>query len=946
MTKPGPAGGLALGETPLLERELELGVFDELLSAGARGGSGLVLIEGPAGIGKSRLIAELRERADAGGVRVLAARGSDLEREFPFGVVRQLFEPLLADPAERERLLAGAAAAARPVFEEVAPDGAGGSGGDVSFAALHGLYWLTVNLTGERRLLLAVDDVNWCDRPSLRFLAYLAHRLEGVSALLVVGLRTTEPGTDPVMIGELADAPGTLRLQPGPLSEAGVAALIHSRLGGEPHPAFTAACLTATGGNALLLRQLLSSLEADGVAPEAGQERAVQEVGPRAVSRTVLRRLHRLPDEAAVVAQALAVLGEGAQLSLVAALAALDEPAVADATAALARAEILRAETPLGFVHPLVRDAVYHDVAPGERELRHAQAARLLVEASASAEEVATQLLACPGRGQEWVVDVLREAAASARSRGAADSAVSYLKRALDEPPPAERRTAVLLQLGFAETLTSGPAAADHLREAWEALQQPRERAQVAATLGRTLVFTAPAQEAIAFIRRAAAETPPELVDERQALRALELMAIPLGAGDQEAVTTLEDLRIEGDGPGAKMLAAAAAEVHALTGGPADACVALAKKALADGVLFETDPGFLSSAAAWVLVMADRDEALAAWDEMRAHAHRRGSLFGFLSSNLWSGGSLLWRGDLPEAENKLVTALENAAAWGLLRSGGFYGPAFAFTGAVRVLRGDLEGARKLLDPAERDDRRAETSRLTLSSRVELFLAERRHEEALAAADDLAGRFGHIVNPGWAPWRSLKARALDGLGRTDEAIALAGEELAHARSFGSPSVVGCALRVLGALERERGIERLREAVELLERSTAKLELAFALFALGAALRHQRQPTEARVPLGRALELADRCGAAPLAEQARSELYAAGGRPRRTALSGVESLTPSERRVADLAAEGQTNKEIAQMLYVTLKTVELHLSNAYRKLGIRSRRELGQALADRP
>jgi DNA-binding NarL/FixJ family response regulator len=126
----------------------------------------------------------------------------------------------------------------------------------------------------------------------------------------------------------------------------------------------------------------------------------------------------------------------------------------------------------------------------------------------------------------------------------------------------------------------------------------------------------------------------------------------------------------------------------------------------------------------------------------------------------------------------------------------------------------------------------------------------------------------------------------------------------------------------------------------------LERAFALEALGAALRRGRMPSEAREPLRRALELADRCGAQPLAQQARAELHAAGGRPRRTALGGVQALTASERRVADPAAAGRTNKEIAQALYVTPKTVELHLSNAYRKLGIRSRRELREALAGQP
>jgi DNA-binding CsgD family transcriptional regulator len=286
--------------------------------------------------------------------------------------------------------------------------------------------------------------------------------------------------------------------------------------------------------------------------------------------------------------------------------------------------------------------------------------------------------------------------------------------------------------------------------------------------------------------------------------------------------------------------------------------------------------------------------------------------------------------------------LENAAAWGILRSSATYGPAFAVTGAVRVLRGDLEGAHRLLDPAGDGSRRVESSRLMLTSRAELLLAERRYEAALGLADDLAGQLHGITNPGWASWRSLKARALDGLGRTDEAIALVREELELARRFGSPSVVGRPLRLLGTLEGEGGIDHLREAVDLLERSTAKLELAFALFRLGAALRRGRGPTEAREPLRQALELADRCGAAPLAAQARAELHAAGARPRTTALSGVGSLTASERRVADLAAEGRSNKEIAQELYVTPKTVEVHLSNAYRKLDIRSRRELARVL----
>src|SRR5919106_1083397 len=405
---------------PLLERERELTAFDGLLDEPGEPASGVLVVEGPAGIGKTRLLAEFKERAERDGRRVLSARGSDLEREFPFGVVRQLFEPLLMAPAERERLLSGAAASAAAVFEEV------GAEGDAPFAALHGLYWLTVNLAGEQPLLIVVDNLQACDRPSLRFLAYLARRLEGLGAVLGLGLRTAGPGTDPVLIGELVGPPDRLHLYPGPLSEAGVAELIRERLGADPDAVFSAACVTSTGGNPLLLRQLLSSLEADGIAPEARQAGVVQEVGPRAVSRTVLVRLHGLHEDAAPVAQAVAVLGDGAALPLVAALSEIDEQSVASATAALARAEILSPETPLAFVHPLVRDAVYHELPPAERELRHAQAAQLLTDAGAPAEELAAHLLACPRRGEEWVVDVLETAASSARSRGAAESAAAH----------------------------------------------------------------------------------------------------------------------------------------------------------------------------------------------------------------------------------------------------------------------------------------------------------------------------------------------------------------------------------------------------------------------------------------------------------------------------------------------------------------------------------------
>ena len=463
----------------LVEREREVAALAALLAAVPQGEGRVAWIEGPAGIGKSALLADARRRAAEAGATVLAARGSELEREFPFGVVRQLFEEAVADPERRELLLAGAAAPAAAVFGAL--DGAG----DASFAALHGLFWVALNLAAERPLVLAIDDLHWCDRPSLRFVAYLARRLEGQPILVGATIRTGEQGTDEALLGEVAQDASTVAVRPVPLTAEAVRALVRERLGSDAEEPFCAACHQATGGNPLFVRQLLTALEADHVRPDAANAGVVLEIGPRAVSRTVLVRLARLSVDAIAVARAVAVLAESATLPTVATLADLSEARVADATGALARAEILRPETPLGFVHALVRDAVYQELPLGERELQHERAARVLLDAGAPAEHVAAHLLAAPRRGQEWVAQQLREAGRAAVARGAPESGVANLRRALEEPAPAAWRPDLLRELGLAEVLMDGRAAVGHLTEAYDTLEDPRSRALVAHALCR-----------------------------------------------------------------------------------------------------------------------------------------------------------------------------------------------------------------------------------------------------------------------------------------------------------------------------------------------------------------------------------------------------------------------------------------------------------------------------
>jgi len=814
------------GERPatdgrLLEREHEVAQLDSLVSGVAHAGARMALIEGAAGIGKTSLLNETRRVAASDGIPVLAARGSELEREFAFGVVRQLFEPVLVDPKVRKAALGGAAAAAAPIFDTLGEGGASGAE-NTGFAALHGLYWLTLNLAGEEPLLLSVDDLQWVDRPSLRFLAYLVRRLEDVPVLVAATLRSREPGSDEALIAEIANDPLTALIRPGPLSADSVTELITARLERAPDDAFADACHSSTGGNPLLLHELLRALAAERVEPTAVNAGVVRDLGPRAASRAVLLRLARLPAKAAKVARAVAVLGDGAELWAVADLAGLDERAAAEGTGALARAEILRDQPPLGFVHPLVRDAVYLELPPGERELEHQRAAQLLYESRAKPEQIAAHLLNTPRSAEPWVADVLEQAGRTGARTGAAESAAAYLRRALDEALEPPRRAQILSELGHAEMHSRGKDAAVHLSEAYEAIEEPVQRAEVAFSLARTLNFTRAPVEANAVARRAIEELPDGLEDMRHALEAIELMTVVFGGAPRDQLTRLEAYRrdLVGDGPGARMLAAISAFYWSNTGGTAEECVALARAALADDVLIKQDNGLYWVTANVVLVYADDERALEVWESARREAHRNGSLFAILSVNLWRGWNLLRWGDLAEAEESLLAAAEEMSLWGSEAGTVNEYPA-AFLTETRIERGDLVGARAALDASGKFDAKGDGANFWRGSRAELLFNEGKLEQALEACDEYREGLMQYMNPTPHPWRTLRAVICDRLGRTDEGIELAAQEVELARGWGAPGALGRALRTQGTLMREGGLDLLREAVEVLHGSPSRL-----------------------------------------------------------------------------------------------------------------------------
>jgi DNA-binding CsgD family transcriptional regulator len=924
----------------LVDREPELERLLALVDAAATGRGCLMLVEGPAGIGKTRLLAAGSELAAGRGLRALVARGSELERDFPFGAVRQLLEPYLngLDASARAAAFAGSAAHALPLLAAI--DGRPAPAGGADYATLYGLYWLLVALSQREPLLLSVDDIHWLDAPSLRFLGFLARRIDGMRLLLCGALRPAEAGTDRTLISDLLLAPAAETVRPAPLTAEGAGALIAAELGAPPAPAFVDACLSTTGGNPFYLSALIREAAAQALTPTGAAAARVRELGPGAIARRLLRRLDALGPGALELARALAVLGDGATLPEAALLADLDPPRAAQAAHALVRADLAASLEPLAFAHPIVRTSIYADIAAPARADQHRRAAQLLAGRGADLDRVAAQLLAA-GPPDAWAVERLRAAAARALQRGAPENAAAYIRRALDGAPEPELRLALLQELAAAESALQDAGAIAHLQEARELATDTLQRVQITAALAETLLYAGQWDAAVALPAQALVELGNR--DAELALR-LRTMQVAAATYDPALVHTLDGqvdalmAAAVGGGTAGRALAVLAGALVGHRGERLDEVRALVEHGLDDGGLLADE-----HAESWVFpqvlgalmsieAVDDADRAIAA---MHADAQARGSIRGFIVANGCRVYTSVYRGDLSAAAEEVTVNLALAQEHGML----FGLPAALRWGLDAIMeRPDLDAAAALALGLELPPPLATTVSGAWIHEVRAALAFRVGDRATAAAQLAIARSIYeslgFRNPSLYPWRSALALV------TGDAP-LAAVELADARRNGLPRGLGTALRRAALITGD--IDLLHEAVAVLERSPARLEHARALVELGAAQRRANERLAAREPLRAGLDLAQRCGAIRLADRAAEELRATGARPRRAALSGRDALTASERRVAEMAASGLSNPEIAQALFVTIKTVEGHLSGAYRKLDVRSRGELPQALA---
>lgn len=934
----------------MLEREHELArVGSALRKAGAGAGS-VLLVEGPAGIGKTTLLDGARAAAAERGMRIVAARATELEREFSHGVVRQLVDPVLRGtaPERRRRLLDGADAAVAALRLERWGE-APGAGSE--FAALHGLYWLFANLAEEQPLLVTVDDAHWADLASLRFLAFLGPRLPELPVLVLIAAREGE--RDPVrLFAATASDPAGQPLLPAPLSPQACATLVGARFQQPADEAFCLACHAATGGNPFFMHALLDELVRDGIAPQAATAGRVLAMGPRAVASAIVARLAVLSPAAAPLARAAAVLGHDARLEQATRLAGLDAARAWRAVGELVRVSILAPGDGLRFTHPIIRNAVYRDIGRDERDRLHRRAAEVLSGEGAPAERVAAQLLASRPAGDAYAQATLRQAAREALAAGAADSAVAYLRRALAEPPAAQEHGALLAELGAAELLTDGPASIAHLREALPLATQPAARAAAAIMLARSLLLAGRTGEAAATASEMLAKLGKgEQDDARRQLQATIVVAAAtldpsLAPLREQVVAHLGAVNRE-KGLGARMVQAALAfeDARRLIA-PAGQLASRVERVLANGLLLNHDGIMAMVPAVMTLTVSDPALALTWLDRLLDRARRHGDIYALATGHAFRCQARLVRGELADAILDGQMGVDAVQRWGLTIGRPW---AAGYLAAAQMQAGDLDGAERTLAGAA-----AGTAEIPedgswlpyLDARAGLFLLRGELRACLEATLDCARRFEAFggLNPAFLPWRSRAARCLAGLGEQRErAAALAAEEVQLARRWGEPGALGAALHAQALVQGHRdGEALLREALQILAGSPARLEHARALVALGAMLRRQGQRLDTRAPLRSGLELARSCGATPLAERAYCELRATGASPRKLIRTGADTLTACERRVAQMATSGMSNKQIAQALFVTVKTVESHLAQSYRKLGISSRSELSSAL----
>ncbi|MCK9896151.1 LuxR family transcriptional regulator [Frankia sp. AgB32] len=936
----------------LLERDTEIAIFDDILDScfGSSPVGRVAVISGPPGIGKSALLHTLTRRAVVTGGIVVGAAAVAGQGPVPaLGMMHQLLHAVAADSQHR-----------RDVLAALDSYTAAATAADPSEAAytrlLHSIDALLRDLSARSPIMMFIDDAPEADPASLRCLAYVMRRVMFVRSLVVMTARLGGPVGDPAAIRNVLLQPNVTWLRLRPLSRAGVALLATDQIGPAAEPLATA-LHTATGGSPLLVQALVDDQpSACGAIARLGDVPA----SGAAFEAAVLTCMHRLDPAIADVARAVAVLD--GPVSPIASARLLDVTVdQADGAAqVLAQTGLVEAGR---FRHPAAARIVHRDLPPQRRAGLHRRAAQLHYVEGARAIHVAGHLVAAGHPAEAWAIPVLRAAAVEAQS-DQPGRAVTFLKLAAGACPDGWERAAVLARAATIDWSINPSAIFHYLPDLIAAVGEGRLDAAHGLGVVSALAWhgqTAQASAVLSRLGRSSTRQGDRAVAAYRTGRLLLLCVYPgltSDGGSDSLPGALAAMGSTAMGPPGAHATRALATL--LTGGEGCLTVEEASQLLRTTGPGDGDPTGGPETIAAVLVgllYTERLEAAGGWADLldRQALGRRSPTWRAVIASL-KAEIALRGGELPAADRLARSALADipGPGWGVV-----LGAPMACRLLAAAEMGRLgEAAEQASAPVPDALFQSLFGLYYLRARGRFHLAAGRPHDALAdfhRCGDQMARWG-VDTSALIPWRVDVGEAHLRLGHVDRCRAVAEEQLAR-ESDGQSRPAGNALRLLAATNgpAER-VALLLRAVDILRSTGARVDLARALSALGGAYRDGGEPAQARMAIRAARLLANQCGAQVIAGPAttprggmRPETDAARAAddgqqvrrpPRHRAATPhvLTQLTEAERRVATLAALGHTNGEIAEALYITISTVEQHLTKVYRKLNVRSRADL--------
>jgi len=930
---------IAHGKFPLVDRNLTLQEIETIFSGSIPSHNGCLSIEGSWGMGRTALLNAACLSAQSAGCIVLRTRAGISERPAPFGALLQLIEDIASLRNANEEIVEQI----QKVLAQLQRDG------ERNFDALgEAFYGLVLSVRKLGFVVLAVDDADVVDDATMLTLEYLFHRCDDQQVWLVTTSPPRQSGAAPLVIEELLVHQDVRHFELTPLSREGVRIILSTQLNVEPERGFVDAVLAATSGRPEFVVELARACRDEHVEPDDAAASHLDRWSIPRISQDVSARRNRVGPAARELLESCAVYGDLSNVAPVLRLADLDPDTSERAIDSLKHAELLCASRPLAFAAPIVQWAILRDIPSSRRSRLHARCAELLERGGADESLVVSHLLATEPAWSQDVAHRLKIVGRTLLDQGHLALAMKCLRRSLNESAVAEQEASTWLDLAdceiemdlrtalssFQKALSLGivddqklirvALRLTHSLRDWPELRaegvvtlqslSPRLNAvdttlQLEFELGLTLLSGHPAQQnyGVARIGALVATSDPRTTASRAARVFLDLLQFE------------SDPKVSADGVIQVLVAAFQSDQMPVGGFASEVILTRACRMLLNADEF---------------ARVDQILEMACW-----HARAVGDLAGEDDALRLVVLSKLWQGSLDEADEARRRHDELGArvpprhligGSDLLLAHGRADEALSRYGAAELER--------IVDPLDRACAHVERGRL--------YEALDRTDEALDEcyrAKETAERAG-IYNEILVAWRPLAARALASVGRWDEAKELASSHLGAARAFGARRSLGAALRAMAdsIQDLDERVNWLIESVKVLDESPARLEMAAAMIDLGVSLVERRDAETARALFQRSATIAVACRAERLVEIANSNLRSLGSRPRQLGSTGMDSLTPAELRAVNLAAVNVTNRAIADKLFVNVKTVEGHLSKAYRKLGVSSRFELAEVI----